>query len=33
MKTRGKTIELVDPVVLPKTEAAQSVKGLWRHTQ
>jgi deazaflavin-dependent oxidoreductase (nitroreductase family) len=30
MKTRGKTIELVDPVVVPKGEAAQSVTGLWR---
>jgi deazaflavin-dependent oxidoreductase (nitroreductase family) len=30
MKRQGKTIELVDPVVVPKAEAAQSVKGLWR---
>jgi deazaflavin-dependent oxidoreductase (nitroreductase family) len=30
MKTRGKTIRLVDPVVVPKAEAAKSVKGLWR---
>jgi deazaflavin-dependent oxidoreductase (nitroreductase family) len=26
----GKTVELVDPIVVPKAEAAQSVKGLWR---
>jgi deazaflavin-dependent oxidoreductase (nitroreductase family) len=26
----GKTFELVDPIVVPKAEAAQSVKGLWR---
>jgi hypothetical protein len=30
MKRLGKTIELVDPVVVPKVEAARSVKGLWR---
>jgi deazaflavin-dependent oxidoreductase (nitroreductase family) len=30
MKRGGKVIELVDPVVVPKAEAAQSVKGLWR---
>jgi deazaflavin-dependent oxidoreductase (nitroreductase family) len=30
MKRLGKTIELVDPVVMPKAEAAQSVKVLWR---
>ena len=30
MKTRGKTIELVDPVVVPKADAARAVKGLWR---
>jgi len=30
MKRYGKTIELVDPQVVPKAEAAQSVKGLWR---
>jgi deazaflavin-dependent oxidoreductase (nitroreductase family) len=30
MKRHGKTIELVDPVVVPKADAAQSVKGLWR---
>lgn len=30
MKRHGKTIELVDPVVVPKAEAAQSVKGLSR---
>jgi deazaflavin-dependent oxidoreductase (nitroreductase family) len=26
----GKTIELVDPQVVQKAEAAQAVKGLWR---
>jgi deazaflavin-dependent oxidoreductase (nitroreductase family) len=30
MKRQGKIIKLVDPVVMPKAEAAQSVKGLWR---
>jgi deazaflavin-dependent oxidoreductase (nitroreductase family) len=30
MKTRGKTITVVDPVVVSKAEAAKSVKGLWR---
>jgi deazaflavin-dependent oxidoreductase (nitroreductase family) len=30
MKRHGKTIGLVDPVVVPKAEAAQSVTGLWR---
>lgn len=30
MKRHGKIIELVDPVVVPKDEAAQSVTGLWR---
>lgn len=30
MKRYGKTIELVDPQVVPKAEAAASVKGLWR---
>jgi deazaflavin-dependent oxidoreductase (nitroreductase family) len=30
LKTRGKTIRLVDPVVVPKAEAAKSVKGRWR---
>ncbi len=30
MKRHGKTIELVDPEVVPKAQAAQSVKGLWR---
>jgi deazaflavin-dependent oxidoreductase (nitroreductase family) len=30
MKHRGKTIEFADPRVVPKTEAARSIKGLWR---
>lgn len=30
MKRHGKAISLVDPVVMPKAEAAQSVTGLWR---
>ena len=30
MRRYGKTIELTDPRVMPKAEAAQSVKGLWR---
>jgi len=30
MKRYGKTIELVDPQVVSKAEAARSVKGLWR---
>jgi deazaflavin-dependent oxidoreductase (nitroreductase family) len=30
MKRYGKTIELVDPVVVPKAEAAHLVKGLWK---
>jgi deazaflavin-dependent oxidoreductase (nitroreductase family) len=30
LKTRGKTIELVDPEVVSKAEAAKSVNGLWR---
>jgi deazaflavin-dependent oxidoreductase (nitroreductase family) len=30
MKRYGKTILLVDPQVVPKDEAARSVKGLWR---
>jgi deazaflavin-dependent oxidoreductase (nitroreductase family) len=30
MRRYGKTIELADPRVMPKAEAAQSVKGLWR---
>ena len=30
MKRYGKTIELVDPQVVPKAEAAASVKSLWR---
>jgi deazaflavin-dependent oxidoreductase (nitroreductase family) len=30
IKSHGKTTEFVDPQVVPKAEAAQSVKGLWR---
>jgi hypothetical protein len=30
MRHRGKTIELTDPRVMPKAEAAPAVKGLWR---
>jgi deazaflavin-dependent oxidoreductase (nitroreductase family) len=30
MKRYGKTIELVDPQVVPKAEAARSVTGRWR---
>ena len=30
MRRYGKTIELVDPEVVSKAEAAQAVKGLWR---
>jgi deazaflavin-dependent oxidoreductase (nitroreductase family) len=30
MRRYGKTIELADPRVMPKAEAAQSVIGLWR---
>ncbi|HKH50894.1 MAG TPA: nitroreductase family deazaflavin-dependent oxidoreductase [Mycobacterium sp.] len=30
MKRYGKTIELVDPQVVSKAEAARSVKSLWR---
>jgi deazaflavin-dependent oxidoreductase (nitroreductase family) len=30
IKSHGKTTEFVHPQVVPKTEAAQSVKGLWR---
>ncbi|HTI74543.1 MAG TPA: nitroreductase family deazaflavin-dependent oxidoreductase [Mycobacterium sp.] len=30
MKSRGKTTEFVEPKVVPKAEAAQAVKGLWR---
>lgn len=30
IKSHGKTTEFVDPVVVPKSEAAQSVKGRWR---
>jgi deazaflavin-dependent oxidoreductase (nitroreductase family) len=30
MRRYGKTIELSDPRVMPKAEAAQSVKGVWR---
>jgi deazaflavin-dependent oxidoreductase (nitroreductase family) len=30
MRRYGKTIELTDPRVMPKAEAALSVKGLWR---
>lgn len=30
MKRYGKTFELADPRVMPKTEAAPTVKGLWR---
>jgi deazaflavin-dependent oxidoreductase (nitroreductase family) len=30
MQRYGKTIELVDPEVVPKAEAARAVNGLWR---
>jgi hypothetical protein len=30
MRRYGKTFELTDPRVMPKAEAAQFVKGLWR---
>jgi deazaflavin-dependent oxidoreductase (nitroreductase family) len=30
MRRYGKTIELVEPEVVPKAEAARAVKGLWR---
>ena len=30
MRRYGKTLELVDPEVVTKAEAAQAVKGLWR---
>jgi deazaflavin-dependent oxidoreductase (nitroreductase family) len=30
IKSHGKTTAFVDPQVVPKAEAAQSVKGLWR---
>lgn len=30
MRRYGKTIELVDPEVMPKAQAARAVKGLWR---
>jgi deazaflavin-dependent oxidoreductase (nitroreductase family) len=30
IKSHGKTSEFVDPVVVPKAGAAQSVTGLWR---
>jgi len=30
MRRYGKTFELTDPRVMPKTEAAPAVKGLWR---
>jgi deazaflavin-dependent oxidoreductase (nitroreductase family) len=30
MRRYGRTIELVDPRVMPKAEAAPSVTGLWR---
>jgi deazaflavin-dependent oxidoreductase (nitroreductase family) len=30
MRRYGKTLELTEPRVMPKAEAAQSVKGLWR---
>ena len=30
MRRHGKAIELTDPQVMPKAEAAPSVKGLWR---
>jgi hypothetical protein len=30
MRRYGKTLELTDPRVMPKADAAQSVKGLWR---
>jgi deazaflavin-dependent oxidoreductase (nitroreductase family) len=30
MRRYGKTIELADPQVMPKAEAAPSVKGFWR---
>jgi deazaflavin-dependent oxidoreductase (nitroreductase family) len=30
IKSHGKTAAFVAPEVVPKTEAAQSVKGLWR---
>ena len=30
MRRYGKTFELTEPRVMPKAEAAQSVKGLWQ---
>jgi deazaflavin-dependent oxidoreductase (nitroreductase family) len=30
MRRYGKTFELADPRVVPKAEAAKSVKGMWR---
>ena len=30
MRRYGKTLELTDPRVMPKAEAAPAVKGLWR---
>jgi deazaflavin-dependent oxidoreductase (nitroreductase family) len=30
MRRYGKTFELTDPRVMPKADAVQSVKGLWR---
>jgi hypothetical protein len=30
MRRYGKTIELTDPRVVPRSQAAQSVTGLWR---
>jgi deazaflavin-dependent oxidoreductase (nitroreductase family) len=30
IKSHGKTSEFVDPQVVPKADAARSVKGLWR---